>query len=457
MSKSEQKEPKDEISPAIYLPRGSRKEQEYLGRHGIELIRLGDGITIVAVPYEVSDLAEASIRWIFPAGSFFDPPGKEGLHHFLEHFFNQALWEQAKKHDVFLQASTSQLMMSEYAEGTANPSVVDYGIWPMLPEIRRALAAPLKTMKNTQRSFENEKNVILAEIQEEHASHDRQVSRFFRETIWSPSNPESSNILGTSESLARITVPDFLSLIETSLIPQDLIISILTKGKVQTNHVLAESIIRLFEEFPRGTQKRPVFDWFSLETLNPNLEAGKFYEKDTGLKNGLVTFTFAWPLETEPYTTSYFALDRLSNELGARLFMTSRAKGWSYSVRSGLDTPGESTSVFTLEIDSPKPKDIRNFAKKLLSEIRQDVLGSVDSREIERISHIESKRQKAIPIPVATYQEWILRGLRRYGKIIDADKIKEIYSQITPEHLSTWLEKILSQEPVFLIVGELGR
>ena len=68
----------------------------------------------------------------------------------------------------------------------------------------------------------------------------------------------------------------------------------------------------------------------------------------------------------------------------------------------------------------------------------------------------EQKRQVAVPLPTESRLKWLLLGLTRWGKMIDAEKIKEAYSQITPQHLKKWQEKLLSETPSVVIVGDLS-
>lgn len=67
----------------IFVPR--TQEQEYLSRHGIEMRRLSNGITIAGATRRVGDNAYARVEESFASGAYHEPTGKRGINHLLEH------------------------------------------------------------------------------------------------------------------------------------------------------------------------------------------------------------------------------------------------------------------------------------------------------------------------------------------------------------------------------------
>src|SRR5258708_304114 len=85
----------------ISIEPNSKKGQEYLKKHNIELRRLDNGITIVGIPCQMDNAAWASIEYSFNTGSHNNLPGQV---HFLEHFFNKKIHKLAEKNDININA-----------------------------------------------------------------------------------------------------------------------------------------------------------------------------------------------------------------------------------------------------------------------------------------------------------------------------------------------------------------
>lgn len=457
-----QKEKGLSISPAPEVLVSRSQETEYCAAHQIELRRLPNGITIVGIPREVSDAARASINFTFPSGAFFDPPGKAGLHHLVEHLGEHSLSpgirELVTRLRVTLNAFTDWGNITETCSGPANPAVKDFGVWPLLPTIRRVLASPLSFFGNLQTALENEKEVIKAEIAENQASHNRQAQEYFYKVVFGPSHPLAINVLGTPESLASITPDDVTKLIKEVFIPQGLIISILSEGKPEITRQLTEELTPIFGDFPRANQKNREINWLLLENLNPDFHSGEIYEKDTGLKNGLISLMFVWSLQPPAFTSSQFGLSLMTQELSGRFLQFCRQQGWGYSAGAWQTTPGLSTTALVLQLDVPKQSlsEMRRFQKKVLSGTKQKVIRVLAGHQLEEIVKTEKARQKATPLLTSQYLDWTLMGQRRWGRLIEADQIKALFEQIKIADLAAWQEQILNQKPAMILVGDLS-
>lgn len=444
----------------IFVSRG--KEAEYCQAHQIELRRLANGITIVGIPREVADLARASINFAFPSGSFFDPPGKVGLHHLVEHLFliNRGLTEPASRLDVYLNALTSSQEIRMFCSGPANSRVRNYGLWPILPTTQRVLTSPLQFLKNPTRAMEKEKQVIQTEIAGNYADHRWLAQRYLNEIVFDPSNPVLIDTPGTPESLAAITIKDVIKLTEEVFIPRGLLISVFGEGKPEICRNLTDRLIALFENFPREEKVNRQIDWSLWERLNPGFKPGQRYKKDTGLKNGLITLMFVWTFQRQPFTPSDFALSRLIPVINNKLYVLSRKEGWAYSSETNSLTAGLTAgagAVF-LRLDIPKKAsgEVDSFLKQSWPKMEENVLVAITPKEIATLVRTEQRRQVAVPLPTELRLQWLLLGLTRWGQMIDAEKIKDTCLQINPQHLQTWQEKLLSQPPAVVIVGDLG-
>ena len=145
----------------------------------------------------------AKIKWEFSEGAYGNFPGSV---HFLEHFINKKARPIAHENSLDIKAWTSQLEVGEVISGVANPNVMNYGIWPVLKEIRTALESPLTTVPDIEKSIETEKEVIKAEIKHMTSDHEFQIGKHSRQVIYSQDNPlvDNPTVTGTEvkESLA---------------------------------------------------------------------------------------------------------------------------------------------------------------------------------------------------------------------------------------------------------------
>lgn len=447
-------------NPEVFIPR--QQEEEYCRAHQIELERLPNGITIIGIPRQVSDLAQASVNFTFPSGSFFDPPGKEGLHHLIEHLLIPTKRKgEAYRLNVSLNAQTGPLEVIHYCSGPTHPQVRDFGLWSFLPIIRQDLAYPSQFLSNPPEVIGNEKEVIKAEIVEGYARHEWHVSRYLTETVFGSQNPYFNYGTGTAESLTRIDTEDVKNLIEEVLIPKGLIISILSEGDSEICRLLTDRLVAYFADFPREDKAGRQIDYSLLEKLNPDFKPGAVYEKDTHLRNGLITIMPTWTFRSPLFTPSQFALSRVALAASGKLFDLSRKRGWAYT--SGADSmslTGQdfSTGAFFMRLDIPKPPpgELRGFWENILPEIKKGVLEAFDDGQIEEILQRERQLKEAIPIPTSLRLIWLLSGLKQWGEMIDADKIQAVYRQINATHLRQWRDKFLSEEPALIVVGDLS-
>ena len=125
----------------IFVPEG--QEDEYCRKHNIEFRRLPNGAVILGTPRKVEDKMHATVEFIFPTGAYFDPPGRSGLHHFLEHIITNGPAFRAIEDHRHVSARASVETFTLLApNNAANSGFPDYGIWPSLHSIREILDDP---------------------------------------------------------------------------------------------------------------------------------------------------------------------------------------------------------------------------------------------------------------------------------------------------------------------------
>lgn len=432
------------------------QEEQYFKDHNIIVRRLQNGATILGMARSMVDSRETSVNFKFPSGAWFDPDGKEGLHHLIEHLLNPPLRDFAREFDVLLNASTSYFDVTEYAWGVANSEVKDFGLWMLLASLSETLSNPLQYIKNKKRAVEREREIIQREIIENQAKHDWQLGRFLNGLLLDKDNPILSPFKEAPESLRTITVEDVEHLFEHVLIPDGLTISVLSDGKEKDCANVIDQLVHLFSCFPREKKQKRAIDWALLDTMNTSIREGETYRKNTGLANNLVSLLFIWNLTSDPFTSLTFSLNRLVFELSERIFKLAREKKWSYSAGAFLVHGGDRKCSFVVRFDIPKMSvseldglsiEIRKHLKKIFH---------LNTHDIATIIQSEHKRQKAVPFPIHTHLDWMLYGIRRFNRIIDTVEIKERYRTIKREHFTHWLTILTLHEPIMGVVGDLA-
>lgn len=432
----------------VFVPKD--REEGYLRRHNIELRRLSNGATIVGIPRVAEDVAEAEVQFNFPAGSFHDPKGKEGIHHMMEHLIMNPLGEAPERMNVNLNAHTFPQAITVEASGIANPDVREYGLWPMLPLIAKQLKRPLEEIKDLPRVLKKEIDVVIGEIEESEADDDREAGKFVRECLYDPSNPLRTDGIGTEAGLKSVTVEEVLELAQNVFIPRGLVAGLITEGRVETCKVLTDELERLLSDYPREERRDRKRDTSLLERFNRDLVPRKLFVRQS-LHNRRATAMMVWRFPVREFTPEAIALDRLLPLVQHKLFNYFRDNGMGYTAGvHSEDSPNHAVSF--LELKLPNKFELpTELQKDIYPAIRANVFGEITADELAAINIQEEMIQRAVPMPVGNRLHLLMQGLENHGRIIDADAVKDMYRQVTPKHLADWRDKFLQTEPVFII------
>ncbi len=437
-----------------FLNNDSKEEAEYLTKNSIILKKLPNSSRLLCSTRIISDTMYTTFRFHFLEGSLADPAGQEGIHHLTEHLINKTIHTMATENDVSLNADTTFYKVSSHASGFSHPQVIGYGIWPMLPILREVLEDPLKHISNLKEVVESEKKVVLAEIAEYEASHYQQVYRIFRKLAFTPDNPMLNEPLGTEESVNSLQVSDIEKLASDLFTSQNLLIDCFIEGTSTITETMLTKIENLFTNFPGQKNTNRADSWKLLNKLNGEFTQGKIFKKDTALQTNLVSLFFSWECKFEPFSTSYFALQRLRNFLETEWFLLLRKHGLSYVSQINLIGSGDSVCFFTLTL-TVSTKVYNDTLTDRVSILIQELFAGITDNVIQTICKKEHERQKAILLATADRHDWALRGLIRYGKIINADSIKKTYSTIQEKDFIYWKRLLLASKPVISIIGDL--
>lgn len=432
----------------ILIKSNSKEEKEYCKKYGIELHRLDNGVTIVGMSCGMDYVNWARIYWEFCDGSSGNMAGSV---HFLEHLFNRKLRLLAEQNSLKLQATTGKIETKETVSGIANLKVMDYGIWTILGEIRKSLESPVKNLDNIESDIEKEKQIIKSEIQGRFTNHNFHVEENFLKTIYDPKNPwfNLPIVPGSEEEIDRITINDLIKAQNKVLIPKNLLISVYTEGDPLILKKAVKILKEQYSEFPRSEENKNEVEQKLLEKTNSNLKSGNKYEFDTKIKNGIITAQFIWIFKHNFPSKKYFTLKFLKNILEGELFRHSRKNAWGYYTNVHIARPTDNLLLLIMRVDIKK-----DITADLPGGIT-DVLNSTKTNTKKAVK-LENKRQTATPLPVMDRFDWVAHGIKLYGKIIDADKMRKGMLSVSADELNEIIDEITSTPPITIITGDLS-
>lgn len=426
------------------------KQEEYLRKNNLYCEFLENGITILGAYRDTLDSVWAGMEIFFEFGACDDPKGKEGVHHFIEHFFNKPIRDKAHLEHVSLNAWTSVIQMAHTSSGVANREYKDYGLWKLIEPIITQLKNPL-TNQDVESLLDAERRVVLTELHERNNSHDRMSNILLNKALYSPDNPLNKDILGNEESLKNITLEDMQQIITTHFVPQNIVAVIKTDADKKTLLALIERIKREFARYEKRG-KRWEFTFENLDKTN-TLSPGSAAYIPTGNKNNLVSIFYVWPLDLVDFTVETSAAEMLSDEVYKQVFEYSRKRGWSYTFDCFLVKGDMRGMFFVIRLDVKT--DDRTFYQKTIKEIQEYLpkLVSFSQDHLKKVVANEHKRQEATPMPFAAKLRFLKNSLRRFQKMMDGEQVRQLYLQVTHRHLKERIEYLSSQKPAVFEIG----
>lgn len=436
----------------------TNKVQEYLDEQGIRVSRLDNGLTIVGCNRFIPDSNSADLEIGFPGGSFFDPEGRQGILHVYEHLISNRSGMAAKKSDGYFNAHTRTDEMRIFTKGTANPGVLDYGYWPIVPIVFDELTDP--KLPTTER-LEIEKKVVLREYSERNGNGNSAKIRDFRlELFYGQDHPQTREV-DTVEGVKAITLNDIKELQERVLIAPGIYTEILTQGRPELLDVVFAELENNLSRMPVGRTPPQTFDYELTKPTNSNFKSGELHTLDDGSKDGNINLEFVWKVPTRSFDPHTFALGQLWQEIGGRFFGYVREQGYGYTAGSSSQSTeqksldGTRFNIVYLRTDTVS--NLSGYADRILGELRQNVISRLTDSELEDLLYRISRPIAAMPLSTAQRLSDAVRGLRFYGRPIDSRTIHDTLLSISKDDLKYWRDKLLDEDPAFIITGDLGK
>lgn len=431
------------------------QEERYLSDHHLQRIYLPNGAVIFAGTREVDDAAYADLELEFPRGSISDPPHKQGLVHIFEHLIANAPGKISRESDTRFNASTAFTTLGIQLSGIANPKVLKYGIWPVLPAIFRGIRAT----KVDQQELEREKNIILEEVAGRVGDSSCAAWEHLMSVVYDPKNPTSHIREADQAQVKNVTLEDIKTLSGKILHPNGLIARIGVEGSKK----ITDALVRDFEEnlsrIPDKGEPLPEYDLACFDALNPATHPGQIYLKDPGIKDGLVTVYYTWIGEVVPFSPQTFAETSFFNAFQNRAFSHLRKKGLAYYCQGIQYTPNETgkNKIFAVQLTLNKTGRIKNKIGLISSQLRDSVLSKFTQDDLRDV-RIRGKRSTlATPISTSRRLRDCIQGFRLFNRrIINPEKVDQIFGQISLKQIKIAQEKLLDTPPVIVVSGDLN-
>lgn len=428
------------------------KEEEYFEKNNITFKKLPNGITMIGVPRKEQDVFDATTQYVFCSGSHNDPKNKKGIHHLFEHLLANLIQKAPKSVDIYKNAYTSHRKIIVDTQGTANPTVKQYGMWPMIKPVISSLKDPIGNLTDNQ--IKNEVKIVLQEIAEKNTDPNYHAYRFMYECIYADKNPLRADTLGNETDLKSISSADLAQIANHVFVPQGLTIRTFTQGNLDLASEMLLEIEKEVIDFPRKDIKPLTVDIDLQDSLNPKFKPGNLYIKNDGLKNNLINVNFVWIIPTIDFTSHSFALSRLIPVFHDELLNFSRMHGLGYSSYAN-SVSHKKFRVVTMSITINKNTTLQEIKNNIFPGIRQHAIEKVDLKILKELYAKEKLVQIAVPMSTQSRANILQDGLDIYNRVIDADKVKDEYQNITLSDFKEWRNNLLQIEPAIIISGDI--
>src|SRR3990167_3445373 len=291
-------------------------KQHSLPKHTIVTKQLYGGARLVYVRIPKSSLSAVSV-W-FQVGSRFDPPGKEGLAHFLEHLYMGRTARFPKKIDKLQSLESKGIYTNAY---TNYETAHFYHIQAreLLFDSLDMLLDGMFHARISSADVQREKNIIVVERQRTLGSPFDYTTNLSCGVVW-PKSALGRPFFGTEKTIRSITLFDIQAFQEHFYIPENATFVIV--GDVSAR-ILGEYMNAYLQRFSRTKSKStftPAPDDFSYGPLRTYLEKAKDPRVQIGLHYQ------GSSLQNRDWVVLDFIRDYLTNQWISKLMIALRLR-----------------------------------------------------------------------------------------------------------------------------------
>lgn len=333
---------------------------------------LEGGARLLVDPME--DVRSLAIGFFVGTGSASEPPGKQGMSHFLEH----VLFKRTRRRSAVAIAQAMDSLGGDVDAFTTKEYTGFYAhtLDALFPEALDLLADVVFSSTFNGEDVSTERGVILEEIGEANDNPDDLAHETFVRSFWR-GHPLGAPILGTAETVREITLSDLRRYYRKTYTPGRLIISV--AGRVRAGEVL-QSVQRVLRRTPRAVERRPP----ASRLARPAARQHAVLQSRPSLAQAHLCLGMEAPAMT---SSRRFAANLVDIVLGAgmssRLFQQVREKrGLAYSITSSLSAygPGGYEAVYA----ACAPKNLARVLDVTLGEMRKLKRLGMSPRELAR-------------------------------------------------------------------------
>lgn len=204
--------------------RPPKPDQKALFTAEVVKFNSSNGFRFIVLPDANADVVRFDVR--YHTGAMYDPPGKEGLAHLVEHMMFQTK----------LKTSNGELTVSQIHTGIAQwtNAYTDFDSTHYMAQVARenleaaflVEVARLRLGCSTwdEATFVREREVVRNEIRADHVEAWGDVPRLLHEAAYPPGHPYRRDVGGTDASISSITLADACAFVRRHYVPGNLTI-----------------------------------------------------------------------------------------------------------------------------------------------------------------------------------------------------------------------------------------
>jgi predicted Zn-dependent peptidase len=426
--------------------------EEFCNKHGLQLRMLDNGMKFIAAQKISQDDRTSSINVSILSGSYMDPKGKEGLHHFLEHLlFSRDLSYVFSNHRAYVNAYTNKSTTKLVTSGLLNLEYPETGLTNVLPTCLETITNPYGLRDDS--IIESNKNVINSEIQEDRNNSGNLIKEAFYSYFLPSDHPILHHTLGTSKSIAAIEKEDLAKLMEQIYVARNMIVSMFAVGEGGEAAYLLDKVTELFKDFPRVGEKT-LYNPFTHYELKP-IPTNKVIKIPTGIPGDIVDVMVGWVLELEPYSAEDLVLDQfLIDRMRLEFFNCVREDGLSYSCNVFVDKflPNKIligfSTVVQKSIYKQAVEDLNRSVDRMLESVLKDKQG------LEDLLQSEHDFQRATPIAQEAKLNTCLGSLIDFDLLWDFEREMQLRLEAKVEDMISILETMRNQKRFSMVLGD---
>lgn len=377
-----------------------------------QLHSLPNGLRVLHKPNPNSQVVHACI--VINCGSRDEEPSKQGLAHFIEHM----LFKGTQTKSLYQILNRMEVVGGELNAYTTKEQTCIHASF-LNQHLPRAIELFHDLLFNSTfpvKELEKEKQVIMDEIDSYLDLPEEAIQDDFEELIFK-NHPLGANILGTKESVSKITRSDLVKFTNLNYRAEDIVIGVY--GNVNESELIDLCNLYFSKVKKRALEKN--------RTKPTPYKPIHLIQKKNSVQSHAVIGTRALSI----HHTQKIPLLLLSNYLGgpgmsSRLNMEIREKkGICYSIDANY-TPVSDTGIFTIYMgtDAEKMEKCMNLVYKELKNLRDNKMGAMALNQAKKkfIGQITLAEENHLSVLIS-----FCKSILDHGR---ADTLPVIYNKI---------------------------